>query len=538
MPFAAAPSHPALANYYASLDALGRVGATHEQATRKAFSTLLDQFAPQVDWVLVPEDRLRTGKRPDATLKDQLGLPRGYWEAKDIHDKLDAEIAAKKKIAYPLDNTIFEDTRQAVLYQNGREVQRFDLKKPEQVASLLTRFFNHTTEDIEEFKRAVEEFGDRIPRLAKALRDIIAEAYGANVDYKRAFDTFHALCARSLNPKISRAAIEEMLVQHLLTERLFRTVLDSAEFRTRNVIAQEVESVIEALTLRKFNRQEFLKALDPFYKAIEKTGRDLSTWSEKQSFLNTVYERFFQKYSTEQADTHGIVYTPQPIVNWMCASVEKVLAEQWGLSLSSRGVAILDPCTGTGNFVVNLLGRIQRGDLKHKYDHDLFANEVMLLPYYIASMNIEHEFYETMGEYSAFEGLCFSDTLDVPERNLFSEKNTERVEREQAAKLTVIIGNPPYNVGQKNENDNNKNRAYQNLDQQIRETYARASAATNKKALSDAYVRFFKWASERLDKQGGVVCFVSNNSFVDQHAFDGMRKYLLADFDTIYALAG
>ncbi len=175
--------------------------------------------------------------------------------------------------------------------------------------------------------------------------------------------------------------------------------------------------------------------------------------------------------------------------------------------------------------------------LKYKYEHDLFANEIMLLPYYIASMNIEHEFWEQAQQYAGFDGLCFADTLDLQETNLFSEANTDRIAREKGAKLTVIIGNPPYNVGQKNENDNNKNRPYEQLDKSIRATYAKASKATNKNALSDAYVRFFKWASERLARnENGVICFVTNNSFIDQIAFDGMRKYLQSDFDLIYHL--
>jgi predicted helicase len=535
MPLVIEPGHPALKEYYARLQGLDAVGATHEQATRIAFSTLLDAFSKNAGWTLVLEERLATGKRPDATLKDSLKLPRGYWEAKDIHDDLDAQIEAKKKIRYPLDNTIFENTRRAVLYQDGREVQRFDLTKPAQAAALLTRFFNHTREDFEGFHQAVAEFQNRIPQIAQAMQENIREAHESNAQFGRAFASFHDLCRQSLNPAISQAAIDEMLVQHLLTERLFRNVFNNPEFISRNVIASEIERVIGALTSRSFSRQEFLRYLDPFYNVIEETGSRIHDWSEKQDFLNAIYERFFQKYSVGQADTMGIVYTPQPIVDWMCQSVDKVLASEFGLSLSSRGVQILDPCTGTGNFLVNIIRRINRRDLEWKYENDLFCNEIMLLPYYIASMNIEHEYFEQAREYRTFEGICFADTLDLQEVNLFSEENTERIKKQKAAKLKVIIGNPPYNVGQKNENDNNKNRAYKDLDRRIRETYAKASKATLKSQLYDPYVRFFKWASERLG-ESGVVCYVSNNSFVDQHAFDGMRKYLLDDYDAIYHL--
>ena len=200
---------------------------------------------------------------------------------------------------------------------------------------------------------------------------------------------------------------------------------------------------------------------------------------------------------------------------------------------------ILDPCTGTGNFIVNLLRRIPRRALKRMYTQQLFANEVMLLPYYIAALNIEHAYYERTGAYERFDGLCFVDTLELAEDSeqqfaFMTEENTARVERQKAAPITVIIGNPPYNVGQINENDNNKNRKYKIIEKQIRDTYAKDSRASNVNKLSDAYVKFFRWAVERLEERDGIVCFVTNNSFVDQIAFDGMRKNLLQDFTKIY----
>ena len=259
---------------------------------------------------------------------------------------------------------------------------------------------------------------------------------------------------------------------------------------------------------------------------------------------NLVYERFFQGYSVKIADTHGIVYTPQPIVDFMCAAVEEVLLNEFGVRLGDEGVYVIDPCTGTGNFAVNLLRRAHERNPRHFerfYREQLFANEVMLMPYYIASLNIEHEYYALTGHYEPFEGICFVDTLDMAEgpqmRMAFmTEKNTERVERQKAAPITVIIGNPPYNVGQLNENDNNKNRKYEVIDARVSETYARDSKATLNTKLYDPYVKFFRWAVDRLQGRDGIVCYVSNNSFVDQIAFDGMRKHLLEDFTAVYHL--
>ncbi len=536
----------AIADYNAKLQNLKAHGHFTEEQTRHAFSSMLDAIATQRGLYFVPEIRVGTRKtrKIDGAIKDDYSEI-GYWEAKDEKDDLEAEVKFKRSLGYPTSNTIFEDTRQAILWQNQKFAGKFDLAQPGELAELLDRFFNHTEADREGFEVAVKGFVENIPRLARGLRDTI-DAEAGNVRFSRAFSSFLLTCRAALNPNLKEEAVKEMLIQHLLTERLFRGVFQNAEWVARNPIASEIESVIAALTSRKWNRAEFFARLDPFYKAIEDRARTLPDYAAKQGFLNTVYERFFQGYSTETADTMGIVYTPQEIVDWMCQSVQQVLADGFGLALEDEEVKILDPCTGTGNFIVNLMRRIEKDRLPEKYAGGLFANEVMLLPYYVASGNIEHEYFELAGEHAAFEGLCFADTLDLFEGgqlSMMAEKNTERVAAQKKAEITVIVGNPPYNVGQKNENDNNKNRTYKGLrkgeegiDDIIARTYARASKATLQNKLYDPYVRFFRWATERLGKRDGVVCFVSNNSFVDQHAFDGMRKCLGEEFNHIWHL--
>ncbi len=535
------PTHRAVTAYYQALSTYAAHGAVHEGATETAFSQLLAATAPGVGWTLIPKQPHKAGGRtiiPDGTLRDDYNLPRGYWEAKDTNDDLDAEIQKKIAKKYPLSNIIFEDTRRAVLYQNGTETRRFDLTAPQQLADLLNGFFQYAEPDIDGFEQAVTEFQERVPELAKGLDDKIKQAHAGNKRFQETFAGFFALCQTALNPNIRRDAVDEMLVQHLLTERLFRKIFHDDEFTRRNVIAAEVEKVIDALLIGSIGRSEFLKSLDWFYKAIELAAETMPEFNDKQHFLNTVYERFFQGYSVKVADTHGIVYTPQPIVDFMCASVEEVLKSEFGLTLGSPQVTILDPCTGTGNFVVNLLRRVPGKDLPRVYKEQLFANEVMLLPYYIAALNIEHAYYERTGGYEAFEGLCFVDTLDMAEdrqMQMFTEKNSERVERQKKTPITVIIGNPPYNVGQINENDNNKNRKYAVIDERIKLTYVKDSHATLKTQVYDPYVRFLRWATDRLGPDG-IVCLVTNNSFVDQVAFDGMRKHLLQDFTSVYHL--
>jgi predicted helicase len=533
------PSDPIIKTYLKEIQHLEDEQVSHELGLKGPFQNLLDRAARKRGWTLVPELSTYSGGRrvvPDGTVRDEFRLARGWWEAKDTADNLGAEIQKKLRAGYPNRNTIFEDTRTAILYQDRGEAGEFALREPLKIADLLSRFFSHDESDEREFHRAMDEFRTRIPDLAQSLYEHIAEAHKKNVRFRQAFGEFVTLCRQSLNPELSEHTVDEMLIQHLLTERLMRNLFRNPDFAHRNVIAAQIQKVIDALASTSFSTAEFLKKLDPYYKAIEREGANLAHFTEKQDFLNSVYEQFFREFSPDIADTHGIVYTPREIVDFMCTSVEAALKEHFGYTLASPEVIVLDPCTGTGNFIVNLIERIPGRALRDAYHNRLFANEVMLLPYYVASLNIEHAYYERMHSYESFEGLCFVDTLDMAEAKqigLFTPANTERLEREKNAAITVIIGNPPYNVGQKSENDNNKNRKYKVIDDRIRDTYARDSKATNKNSLSDMYVKFLRWATDRLGDRDGIICFVSNNSFVDQHAFDGLRKHLAQNFPCI-----
>ncbi len=543
------PTQKAVKEYYAALKRYADQDVDHESAVRSAFQNLLDQTGRRFGWTLIPElSEQADGHRvqPDGTFRDDFHIRRGHWEAKDTHDDLEAEIGKKIRRGYPLSNIIFEDTRTAHLYQNGRQAMKVELTQPGQLCDLLNAFFGHTEPAHEDFGRAIDEFQQRVPELAEGLVRKIDEAHRDNRPFQEAFERFFELCRESLNPNLSREAVDEMLVQHLLTERLIRTIFDRQDFVRRNVIAAEVEKVIDTLTAKAFSRHAFLKSLDPFYLAIEAAAATIGDFAEKQHFLNTIYERFFQGYSVKVADTMGIVYTPQEIVDFMCASVEEVLKNEFGKDLGSPGVNILDPCTGTGNFIVNLIRRIPKRNLRRVYREQLFANEVMLMPYYIAALNIEHAYYERTGEYEPFEGLCFVDTLDLAKdrdssgatqtiMGFKTEENTARVERQQDAEITVIVGNPPYNANQVNENDNNKNRKYRIVDTRVKQTYVKATSATKTKCY-DPYVKFFRWASDRLGSRDGIVCFITNNSFVHQRACEGLRKILPQDFSLVFHL--
>ena len=515
----------------------------NESSVRHAFITLLDQTSRQYRWTLIPEHPRKAfgGRiiRPDATLQDDYAIDRGFYEAKDVHDDLETEIRKKLQSGYPDSNTIFEDNTRAVLYQNGVPRLRISLDNESELGGLLNEFYHHRRPDLDGFENAIAGFQEAIPKIGDSLAAKITAALRPGTQFQRRFNIFLELCRQSLNPTLRPEAVQEMLVQHLLTERLIRRVFDYEDFVRRNVIASEVENVIDALPRQSFTRKEFLRDLDPYYSAIESTADTLNDFEAKQHFLDRVYEKFFQAWSPDTADTHGIVYTPPQIVKYMCASVAQALEREFARPLGSEGTYILDPCTGTGNFIAHLIQNfIPRSQVQRMYASQLFANEVMLMPYYIASLNIEHAYFEATGKRDSFEGLCFVDTLAMAEGRqlgLFTEQNTQRVQRQKQAPINVIIGNPPYNVGQKSENDNNKNRVYQEVDRRVRDTYSADSTAKNKNSLADMYVKFFRWASDRIvEAQSGILCFVSNNAFVDGGASDGFRKHLSGDFTDIY----
>ena len=536
------PTHKSVKAYYSALDQFAKLDVTHETAVRAAFQGLLEHCARQCRWTLVPEFGVSTGQGRrivvDGALVDDFRLTHGYWEAKDDDDDLPAEVERKFAAGYPRDNILFQTPRRAMLWQNGLLALDADLTDAGQLIETLQMFFGYRPQEYAAWEEAVAQFKDRVADIGQGLAQLIQQERKSNRTFTAAFAEFLDKCRQSINPNLAEAAVEEMLIQHLLTERLFRTVFNRPAFTRRNVIAFEIENVIDALTSHSFSRDEFLSSLDRFYGAIERTAATISDFSHKQHFLNTVYEQFFQGFSIKVADTHGIVYTPQPIVDFMVRSVAALLEREFGRSLADEGVHIIDPFVGTGNFIVRMMREIPRTVLARKYASELHCNEVMLLPYYIASMNIEHEYYDATDRYEPFEGICLVDTFDLAEDRqlpLFAPENTQRVESQKRTPIFVVIGNPPYNVGQVNENDNNKNRKYETMDRRVRDTYSKASKATLKNALSDPYVKAIRWASDRIGEEG-VAAFVTNNSFLDGVAFDGMRKHLADDFDALYIL--
>ena len=535
-------NHKSIRDYYATLQQYAQHNVTHEGAVSNPFAFLLDACAKQLNAALVPQYTMHTDKGNriviDGVILDAYGLPFAYWEAKDIDDNLTKAIQAKRDAGYPFDNILFQTPQRALLYQNGQVAVDSDITEPARLIAVLQYLFSWTPPALHNWQTAVTDFREHVPALANKLKALIEQHHKTDPTFTEAFTNFYETCRTAINPEISQDAVEEMLIQHILTERIFRTVFNRSDFTNRNIIAIEIEKISAALMQHAMSRDVFLEPLDRFYVAIEQAATLCKDFSQKQHFLNTFYEKFFQGFSADVADTHGIVYTPQPIVDFMVKSVGHILKTQFNCSLSDSGVHIIDPFVGTGNFIVRLMQEIRGATLEDKYRYELHCNEVMLLPYYIASLNIEQEFFQRTEKYLPFEGIALADTFELLEQQqgeLFTRENTERVKRQKATDMFVVIGNPPYNAGQVNENDNNKNRKYPAMDTLIRDTYAADSKATNKNALYDPYIKAIRWASERIGEEG-VVAFVTNNGFLEGTAFDGMRKHLAADFNAIYIL--
>ncbi len=329
------PTHKIVTNYYKALAQSGQLSLLHEGAVAPHFAALLRACAAPLGWSLQEQYSLpRKGQHPirlDGALLDPFSLRHGVWEAKDRDDDLEKEARAKFKQGYPTDNILFQSPARALLYQDGRVVADEDITDPERLVEVLKLFFGYEPPAFVEWERAVAEFKDRVPELAQSLLALIEKERKENKRFVAAFDDFAEVARQAVNPNISVQAVEEMLIQHLLTERIFRKVFNNPDFGQRNVIAREIEKVIEALTSRSFSRTAFLGRLDRFYGAIETTAATIDNYREKQTFLNTVYEQFFQGFSVKVADTTASSTPRRPwSISWCARSMTSCAANSAG----------------------------------------------------------------------------------------------------------------------------------------------------------------------------------------------------------------
>ncbi|WP_346316864.1 type ISP restriction/modification enzyme [Chitinophaga sp. YIM B06452] len=410
------------------------------------------------------------------------------------------------------------------------------------------------------FARMVEKVGDRgywdkwakdVAQIAERQMERITYLITEKKDQRDAFNKFLEGLQKNINPSINQEQAVEMLAQHIITQPIFDALFEGYSFVKTNAVSIAMQSMMDALETGS-NLAEQDETLQKFYDSVRKRAEGIDNAEGKQRIIIELYDKFFKIAFPKMVERLGIVYTPLEVVDFIIHSVNDILKKEFGRSISDENIHILDPFTGTGTFVTRLLqsGLIEGKDLERKYKHELHANEIVLLAYYIAAINIENAYhdatpdpYDGIGKanYTPFEGIVLTDTFQLGEtedgEKLFSEmfsQNSERVKRQKKAPLRIIMGNPPYSIGQKSANDNAQNQDYPKLDQRIADTYAKLSDAGLNKSLYDAYIKAFRWSTDRLDKTGGIICFVSNGAWLDGNSTDGFRKSLEKEFSSVY----
>ena len=369
----------------------------------------------------------------------------------------------------------------------------------------------------------------------------------ADATLSEQFETFLTGLRANINESITAPQAIDMISQHLITEPIFTALFSNGDFAHANPVSASMDQMVAALDGFGLNAET--EALAGFYASVQRTVAQVTSAAGRQTIIHRLYEEFFTKAFKKQSESLGVVYTPVEVVDFILRMADTVSREAFGQSLSDPGVNILDPFTGTGTFVVRLLesGIISAADLERKFDHELWANEIMLLAYYIACVNVETTYQSLrsadlpegeLAEYRSFPGATFTDTFQISETSdrvdtSLIPANSDRISTQLATPIQVIVGNPPYSAGQNSANDDNANLAYPTLDARIADTYAARSTATNKNSLYDSYVRALRWASDRITDRG-IVAFVTNNGWVDGNTADGIRLSMAEEFSDIW----
>jgi len=545
-----------LDKFYKKLQTIQKSGATrNESVISDAFKTLLEAYCETKDLILLREEPYKNTRiRPDGTVRGALpNLDYGYWESKDIFDDIDKEIDKKIEVGYPTDNIIFENSKTIVLIQKrepnkpGEEVLRCEMSQPKELDRLLRAFIEFQPKVIKDFYVAIEQFKNDVPYIVDELRSMIVEQSEKNEKFKIARAEFWELCRQSIDKTIAADDIREMLIQHILTDEIFSTVYNESHFHRENNIAIELQKVVDTFFTREISYNTLSK-IDHYYKTIKSYAAQIEDYYQKQDLLNIVYENFYKAYNPKGADKLGIVFTPNEIVKFMIESTDYLVENHFGKTLSDEKVEILDPATGTGTFITDLIRHINPQNLEYKYRNEIHANEVSILPYYIANLNIEYTLMQKLGKYIPFNNIVFVDTLEnyhalnwerkgkdqafMQDMYALSNENLERIKNQNTKKISVIIGNPPYNANQQNWNDFNKNKDYPQIDERIKNTYVKQSNATKTKVY-DMFSRFFRWATDRLSNDG-VIAFITNNALINKKTYDGFRASILDEFQYAY----
>lgn len=445
---------------------------------------------------------------------------------------------------------------------DGNPVKKGDSNPNSQSAKELSQQMAIQFEQLQNvvFARMVNKVGDRryweqwaknVAEIAERQVERISRLITEDETHQKEFANFLGGLQKNINPSITHQQAVDMLSQHIITKPVFEALFDGYSFVKNNPISVSMQAMLNLLEDQSFDKDT--ETLQKFYESVKMRASGIDNAEGKQRIIIELYDKFFKTAFPKMVEQLGIVYTPVECVDFQIQSINYILMKEFGRSVSDENVHILDPFTGTGTYITRLIqsGLIDLKDLDRKYKYELHANEIVLLAYYIAAINIENAYHDATPDptdgigtdkYTPFDGIVLTDTFQLGESDnsdkLFSEmfpKNSERVAKQKKAPLRVIMGNPPYSIGQKSANDNAQNQNYPTLDSKIASTYANDSSAGLNKSLYDAYIKAFRWSSDRLDPlNGGIICFISNGAWLDGNSTDGFRKCLEKEFTSIY----
>ncbi len=387
--------------------------------------------------------------------------------------------------------------------------------------------------------------------MARKQEEDIRKIIEQDVDKQQMFQEFLDGLTKSVSPNITEEQAREMLGQHMVTKPIFESLFEGYSFANKNAVSASMEVVVEYIQENLAEKTQDNPKLKGFYRSVKDRVSGIENPSAKQDLIKDIYDNFFKEAFPKVVEQLGIVYTPIQVVDFIIHSVNDVLKKEFGRTISDKGVRILDPFTGTGTFITRLFqsGLVEQKDLYRKYTEELAAFEIVLMAYYVASVNIENAYHDATEDpddgigtknFTSFEGIVLTDTFQTTENNapLISEifpENCKRLEKQKKLPITVIMGNPPYSAKQKSANDNAANESYDKLDNKIREKYAKKSTTTRTRSLYDSYIKAFRWSSDRIDeKEGGVIAFVTNGGWLDSGSGSGFRKCIEEEFSSIY----
>ena len=531
---------------------IDKIRATNntEESLRPVFIELLNRIGSHKNLWVVAEDRLKNNKKPDASIKN-LYMIHGYYEAKSPDKNLDQEVKEKIRSGYPLKNIIFENSEKCILYQNGKVKKEIEngMWSNEALGELLVLFFNFENEEVKQFNSAQRKFGENLPFLTKEIEKEVRKL-STNRKYIKKINDLVSSCQKFINPYFKKENVEAWLIQHILTEQIFLKVFDEQEYHKSNNISKAICEIEKEFLSEK--KQDILERIKPYIAPITNYGNNIIDLRDRQLFLKKFYQDFYNSYEKKKADTLGIIYTPNEIVKFMVESTDDILKRHFNKRLKDKNVHILDPATGTATYITELIEYIHHTSnserVKYKYKNEIHANEISVLPYYVANLSIEYTFKQLTNKREKFNNLVLMDSLQNSHTlqgqmtfdGLMFNENQKRVKKQNKKNIQILIGNPPYNQNQRNFRDNNPNKKYPEIKKRIDETYGlkeiyALNDCKKRKVTQDKYISFLRWASDRLDNQG-IISFITNRSYLDASSGICVRHALEKEFDFIYII--